>query len=270
MKKIVNTINVNEIIKQIVTLTKDTFKDNLVGVYLHGSLVMNCFNPYRSDIDYIVVVKEDASLQTKIDYLNGLLIIDKLCPKKGLEMSIVLEKDTKNFSYLPHFILHFSNYHKSRVKESITDYCLNMKGYDKDLAAHFVITKKYGKRLYGKEIEEVFGEVPDKDYFDSIWEDIKDDDNEILDNSFYYVLNLCRVLAFVKDGLILSKLQGGKYFINNYLTKNTKQEYIDLVNESINIYTSQDDLHKSKETITDEIKLKFKEEIKKEILSLIH
>jgi hypothetical protein len=30
---------------------QDILKENLVGMYLHGSLAMDCFNPARSDID---------------------------------------------------------------------------------------------------------------------------------------------------------------------------------------------------------------------------
>ena len=37
----------------------EIFADNLVGIYLHGSAVMGCFNPEKSDIDLIVVVKND-------------------------------------------------------------------------------------------------------------------------------------------------------------------------------------------------------------------
>ena len=29
--------------------------NNLVGVYLHGSLAMGCFNPHASDIDVLVI-----------------------------------------------------------------------------------------------------------------------------------------------------------------------------------------------------------------------
>jgi predicted nucleotidyltransferase len=30
---------------------------NLVGVYLHGSLAMGCFNPHASDIDVLVITQ---------------------------------------------------------------------------------------------------------------------------------------------------------------------------------------------------------------------
>ena len=46
------------IIDSFVKQSEEILKDNLVGIYLHGSAVMECFNPAKSDLDLIVVVKE--------------------------------------------------------------------------------------------------------------------------------------------------------------------------------------------------------------------
>src|ERR1700694_385121 len=39
--------------------------DNLIGIYLHGSLAMGCFNPRRSDIDLIVVTRRGITPEVK-------------------------------------------------------------------------------------------------------------------------------------------------------------------------------------------------------------
>ena len=78
-----------------------------------------------------------------------------------------------------------------------------MKGMDKDLAAHFTIINKYGIVLYGEKIDSVFSDVPLRDYIDSIFCDIENAPEDIIDQPVYIVLNLCRVLAFLKNiGLI--------------------------------------------------------------------
>ena len=41
-------------------------------------------------------------------------------------------------------------------RDNPIEYIEKMKGTDKDLAAHFVVTKKRGIVLYGKDIEDVF------------------------------------------------------------------------------------------------------------------
>ncbi|MDO4667672.1 MAG: nucleotidyltransferase domain-containing protein [Streptococcus sp.] len=35
--------------------------ENLVGIYLHGSVAMGCFNDKKSDIDLLVVVNNDIT-----------------------------------------------------------------------------------------------------------------------------------------------------------------------------------------------------------------
>ena len=34
---------------------REILKDNFVGMYVHGSLAMDGFNPDKSDIDFIIV-----------------------------------------------------------------------------------------------------------------------------------------------------------------------------------------------------------------------
>ena len=54
-----------------------------------------------------------------------------------------------------------------------------------------------------------------ENYFDSIRGDVENAESEITENTNYLVLNLARVLAFKKDGLVLSKLEGGKWALEN-------------------------------------------------------
>ena len=49
------------VISNFVDKSKEILKGNLVGVYLHGSAVMECYNLAKSNIDLIVVVKDSIS-----------------------------------------------------------------------------------------------------------------------------------------------------------------------------------------------------------------
>ena len=80
-----------------------------------------------------------------------------------------------------------------------------------DLAAHITVTRARGRCLYGRPIAEVFSPVPDSDYLSSILEDISAAETEINDNPIYHVLNLCRVLAWLREGRVLSKREGGEW-----------------------------------------------------------
>ena len=94
-----------------------------------------------------------------------------------------------------------------------------MNGTDKDLAAHFKIIKKYGIALYGSPIDDVFADVPRNNYIDSILCDIEEAKEEILENPVYIILNLCRVAAFLKHDLVISKKQGGEWALQNLSDK---------------------------------------------------
>lgn len=208
--------------------------DNLVGIYLHGSAVMRCFNPDKSDIDLLVVVKEEISREAKKSYMDMIVELNKQAPQKGIEMSIVKECVCNPFVYPTPFELHFSIAHLEWYIANPEDYVEKMNGTDKDLAAHATILYHRGQTLYGKEIREVFGEASREDYLDSIWADIAEAKEEIMDNPMYITLNLCRVLAYCREGLIVSKQEGGEWGLKHM----PMPEYRSLITEALEEYQS--------------------------------
>lgn len=191
--------------------SREILSKNLVGVYLHGSAVMGCFNEEKSDIDLLVVVNEKVSDETKMRYMDMVVRLNEDAPEKGIEMSIVRKDVCKPFVYPTPFELHFSITHLKWYKEAPADYIEKMKGTDRDLAAHFTIIYHRGKCLYGKEIKDVFEKVSRQNYFDSIMFDVENAEKDIITNPVYIVLNLCRVLAYKKEGHLLSKKEGGEW-----------------------------------------------------------
>lgn len=207
--------------------------DHLIGIYLHGSAVMGCFNEKKSDIDFIVVVDAPLSDEMKHSYMDMAVELNSNAPEKGIEFSIVREDVCNPFVYPTPFELHFSIAHLQWYRSDPYDYISRMNGVDPDLAAHFTIIRHRGKRLCGKEINEVFGDVQKEYYFDSIWNDIENAQDEIVDNPCYFILNLCRVLAYQKDGIILSKREGGIWGRNHI-----PEKYHCLVSQALDEYGS--------------------------------
>ena len=202
------------LLENFVRQSKNILGDNLTGIYLHGSAVMGCFNSKKSDIDLLIVVNDDISNEIKRQYMDMVVEFNREAPEKGIELSIVKEAVCKPFVYPTPFELHFSIAHLNWYQSNPADYVERMKGTDKDLAAHFTVIYHRGKTLYGKEIKSVFSKVSSRDYMDSIWSDIEDAKEEIVTNTMYITLNLCRVLAYKREGLILSKQEGGEWAMN--------------------------------------------------------
>ena len=231
------SINTDSLIREFVERSKDILEENLVGIYLHGSLAMGCFNSKRSDIDLIIVVEKSLPDNLKREYMEMVIECNALGPSKGIEMSVVLKNVCKPFIYPTPFELHFSNGHLDWYKEDPNEYIRKMKGTDKDLAAHFTIINKRGKCLYGAPINEVFREVPASDYMDSIWYDVENAKKEIKYYPMYLTLNLARVLAYKEEGLVLSKKEGGEWAINNL-----PEEYHGLIRDALRDYLENDDV----------------------------
>lgn len=224
--------DVKEILNKIIIEHRKLMNDNLVGIYLHGSLAMGCFNENLSDIDYIMVVKDKISFEIKRRIIDFLIDLSQYAPKKGIEMSIVLDKDIKNFVYPTPFELHYSKDINERYVNDPNYICGNTT--DRDLAAHITVINHSGVCLYGKPINEVFGEVPEKYYIDSILYDIENVRLEILNNPVYFVLNLCRVLYYLREKVISSKYEGGKW-----AKEILPGKYFNIIEQAINIYVGK-------------------------------
>lgn len=225
------------ILDGIVSKSKEIIEEKLVGIYLHGSMAMGCFHSDKSDIDVIMVIEDDISDTQKIMLIRQIVYLNQQAPPKGLEISIVKREYCNPFIYPTPFELHFSPMHLPWFKENPQDYVEKMKGEDIDLAAHFTIIRNYGVVLWGEKIENIFAPVPKQNYLESICADIENATEDILEQPIYITLNLCRVLAFVREGLYLSKEQGGNWGI-----KHLPLEYHSIVVEALECYTSNKEM----------------------------
>lgn len=212
---VVNFSSASLCLGAFVARTKLILQDNLAGIYLHGSAVMGCFNPQKSDLDLIVVVNRPVCDSVKKDFMDMVAELNDSAPAKGIEMSMVVKDVCNPFVYPTPFELHFSVAHLGWYKNDPEDYIRKMNGTDIDLAAHFTIIRSRGQCLYGTAIEDIFAPVPKEVYMDSIWNDIAKAADEITENTMYLTLNLARVLAYKEGGLVLSKKEGGDWALGH-------------------------------------------------------
>ncbi|MBO4422034.1 MAG: DUF4111 domain-containing protein [Clostridia bacterium] len=226
-----------ELLKTFVSRCKQILKDELCGVYLHGSAVMDCFNAKKSDTDLIVVVNNGIPDEVKRAFMEMTVELDACAPRKGIEMSVVRADVCDPFVYPTPYELHFSKGHLERYTEDPDGYIREMKGTDRDLAAHFTVIRKRGRCLYGPPVEEVFGEVPARDYLDSIWFDVEDAREDIKDAPTYIILNLARVSAYCEEGTVLSKKEGGEWAIGNL-----PERFRPLIRSALDDYTASEDV----------------------------
>lgn len=202
-------------------ILSEVLGSKLVGVYVHGSVAMGGFRMDQSDLDYLAVISDTLSADERVRLaILFLEVYGEDAPQKGIEMSIVLAKFAgQDFRHPTPYEFHFG------TKQQIRFHGLPHKTeeVDSDLAAHFTIIKKRGLCILGKSIERVFADVPAEHYFASIALDSEGSYSNIQQKTgsgmcnvpIYAVLNFCRVLAFIDQERIASKIEGAEWALYN-------------------------------------------------------
>ncbi len=191
----------------------DTLEGNLVDLYLHGSLAFGCFNPIRSDIDLLAVTARAMTLEEK-RRVAELLLHSSLTPQP-IEISFLVESAIHTFQHPLPFDLHYSEDWRERLHQQLSDdewlHWNDFTRRDHDLATHITVTLARGVCLHGKPARETLPAVPQEYYIESIVRDFEDALQNIARAPIYFVLNACRVYAYLRNGNILSKDEGGSW-----------------------------------------------------------
>ncbi|MDD6189904.1 MAG: DUF4111 domain-containing protein [Clostridiales bacterium] len=225
-------MSVQEILEQIKSAYQTILREKLTGIYVHGSIAFGCFVWERSDIDFLVVVNSPLTQLEKEGLISELLSLEEQAPPKGFEMSVILADVCNPFVYPTPYELHFSNFYLQSFKDDLTAQCRSLNGTDRDLAAHITVTRAVGFPLCGPAIYKVFAAVPREHYIDSLIYDIGNAAEDIFHDPIYFMLNLCRVLAYLDDNAVLSKKQGGEWGIAHLPC------YAGLINSALEAYTA--------------------------------
>ncbi len=188
-------------IERFVALLKDHLPDNLTGIYLHGSLATGSFYPPKSDIDIIAVVPDKIAPKQANPLAQAVARYSAGRPITGdIEFSIITAETAANPPFPAPYELHYSSDWRERILNDEVTYGVDQ--FDPDLAAHLTVLKIRGGSLYGKPVEDVFGNVPQQDFMASIMEDLSWilDRENILESPFYCILNICRVMQLLATG----------------------------------------------------------------------
>ena len=82
---------IQDLLDQLTKEIERILGTNLVGVYLHGSLAMGCFNPDKSDVDILVIIHKKSSHKERRELADLLIRFTPEAPKKGFEISMLTE-----------------------------------------------------------------------------------------------------------------------------------------------------------------------------------
>ena len=226
---------------QVERLTTDLASilgDVLVGVYLHGSLVLGCFNPQQSDID-IVAVTRRGTTQDERHRLGALMLRSSSSeerprrPPYPLELSILTEAQLRPWRYPTPFDFHYGESQRDRFAAGDFQ---PLWPEDRDLAAHITVVREAGVVLHGAARDDVFPPVPEQDYVDSLLHDLAWSREGR--RGLYAVLSASRIWATLAERRLHSKLSGGLWALEH-----APGEFHPLIAKAIAVYRgeSEDD-----------------------------
>lgn len=207
-------------INNVVEIWKKHLGEKLVGVYLHGSIVLNAFQPDSGDIDILVVTDGSLEIDTKLAIARDIIGIDK--KPRPLEMSAIKLSDAQSWKTPGISVFHYSDYWTDRYlarfdAPNAEVYVVDNEFPDADVTSYIKLLNQCGIVLYGQDIKEVFSEVSDEDFWSAISADIDDYDFHSYKQRYLAsnILILGRILSFKKERRILSKYDGGLWMIKN-------------------------------------------------------
>lgn len=236
---------VRETLEEMLSTVHSILGENLNGIYLYGSLAMGCFQPRSSDIDIILVVKEKLTKEVRrriFEYLKKTGSKDR-----PIELSIVGMGALQDPRYPMLVDLHYEYWGNMFENER-----------DNEILSNLYTTRKRGFCVWGMPISEVFSRIPARHHLRSVIEDLEQTrcylhekpERVGYDAAVYWVLGSCRILAFIREKKVLSKLEGGQWGLANL-----PEEYHKLVQQALFCYKGEkkDSVwnHKELETFAD-------------------
>jgi len=215
------SLEVKEQINTVVGGLSSLLKSNLLGMYLHGSMVLGAFDEGCSDIDMLGIIENGLSVTDKIEIGSFLLSLNhKPCP---VEVALVIKGNIIPWQYPTICHFYFSDYwtlqyQQFSIGENLTHNLLSghLTDYEKDIATDIRLIKQTGICLYGLSINGLLPEIPEEHFWDSISSDAASFyvESDIDSQSSYLVLSLCRILAYKKTGKILSKQKAANWALD--------------------------------------------------------
>jgi predicted nucleotidyltransferase len=183
--------------------------DDLVGVYLHGSMVLGGFNPQLSDLDVLAVARRRTSDDEKREVVEILAGASE--HPAPIEFHLLARADLQPWRHPAPFDLHYGDVWRDALRGDLADALGRQGKTDPDLAAHITVVRSYGVALQGPPPEEVFPEVPWDDYADSLMRDLRWVSETEKPEPVYRVLSPARIWAALATREIHSKETGGAW-----------------------------------------------------------
>ncbi len=208
---------IKELLKSLTNGISLVLGENLLGFYLTGSLTYDDFNPLRSDIDLLAVVRKPLNSKELVQIKKLHLKIENQFKKWAKRIEC---------SYLPVELMKSILPPKKPRPYYGEGVLYPQAPYGNEWIINQYLLYYYSVALKGPEFSSLVDKPIDiKDVQDACRKDLVDEwqpkiqEPKYLNNSHYQsyvILNLCRILYTIKKDDVASKSVSSKWVINNF------------------------------------------------------
>lgn len=194
--------DVRAYVERVAGVLHQELGNGLLGVYLHGSAVLGGFEATRSDVDVLAVSEGRTSGEARRRIAERLSTAALPCPGVGLEFGLISGASLEPITRAPTFELDLWS------PVGGTDRFTDGEGHPggTDYPMHVAVCRGHGLAVFGPPPAAVFPEVPRAWLLEAFAGDLAWAEERELWS--YGVLNACRGLRYLEDGVLCSKLEG--------------------------------------------------------------
>jgi predicted nucleotidyltransferase len=192
-------------VKRLVEGLQDVLREDLLGVYLHGSAVLGGLRP-RSDIDVIAVSTRRTSLDERrrlVELLLALSVRGSIGPPRPIELDVLVQSEIQPWSYPPPFDFHFDELLRKEFESGELEPW--PAPTNQDLASAMSMARLGETALFGPPPEDMFDPVPRRDYIHAILRDTATVDEYLPWDTRNVVLTLPRIWSAIVTDEVHSK-----------------------------------------------------------------
>ncbi len=233
-----NWTNVSKVIKAEVNTLQSEFlrllEQKLLGIYLHGSLALGGFQPARSDINVIVVIAEKIDVSLKRKLVELLLRISNM--PRPLDVYVLAVQDLFPFQPPLSFELHYDEQLRYTLQQEVRNenWRNDTTHSDADLTIALAVLQRSGIVLMGKPIQETLPAIAEAIFREALIQSAQAAQAQLPQDPIAFILNACRTVAYLQDGIVLSKDDGGNWGLV-YLP----ERYQGLIQQSLALYRGE-------------------------------
>jgi predicted nucleotidyltransferase len=192
-------------IDRLVKGLQDVLRQDLLGVYLHGSAVLGGLRP-RSDIDVLAVSARRTTSDEKrrlVELLLALSVRGSIGPPRPIELDVVVQSEIRPWRYPPPFDFHFDELLRKEFETGELEPW--PAPTNQDLASAMTMALLGETALFGPPPAEMFDPVPRRDYIHAILRDTATVDQYLPWDTRNVVLTLPRIWSAMATDLVHSK-----------------------------------------------------------------